>query len=213
MKYEKFRYIYPPRPKNATSPEDIDFFDSTKDFLCQPKIDGSHLVLFLNNENCYIYNRHNQKLTNFQIEEKEIRLLHKDSDGWIVCCGEYCNKNKNDESGTPFNHKLILFDILVYNSEYLIGKTFQERINLLDELFGQNNCEKDYLYNITDNIYRVKTYNTGFKSLYDNWTSKIPLVEGIVMKRSDAKLEMGLSENNNSQGMIKARRKTRNFKF
>jgi hypothetical protein len=38
-------------------------------------------------------------------------------------------------------------------------------------------------------------------------------VEGLVLKRKNAKLEVGTSENNNSKSQIKARKPTKNYKF
>ena len=63
-------------------------------------------------------NRHGDRLTRFEIKNEEILSLYKGTGGWTVLNGEYLNKNKRDETGKSFNHKLILFDILV-NDQYL----------------------------------------------------------------------------------------------
>ena len=126
--------------------------------------------------------------------------------------GEYLNKNKNDETGDSFNHKLIIFDILVYNSDYLLGKSFVERVNLLDEIYGTEDSEKKYLYFIDKNIYRTKTYYDGFANLYTD-LSKIDMIEGLVLKRQNAKLELGITEDNNSKSQVKFRKRTLNYSF
>ena len=69
-----------------------------------------------------------------------------------LVCGEYMNKGKNDITNKPLNHVFFIFDILVYNGEYLIGTTFEERIELLDKIFGTKN-DNDYYYKINENIY------------------------------------------------------------
>lgn len=211
MKYTNFRYIYPTRPKNAIPETELDSWD-TGGLLAQPKINGSNCLIFTNSHKTIVMNRHNQKLTNFQIESPEIHDIYR-GDGWIVLNGEYANKSKSDEGGRIFNHKLVIFDILVYNNDYLIGKTFEERIKLLDLLYGQTNSEKDYLYSITNNIYRVKSYNNDFKKLFQNLTLNNNLVEGLVMKRRNARLEAGHSEDNNSRSQIKCRVATKNYKY
>ena len=156
-------------------------------------------------------NRHNQVLTNVQIRD-EILALYRGVDAeWIVINGEYMNKAKQDENAL-FNHKLVIFDILVYKSDYIIGKTFEERIHLLDELYGTEKSDNDYLYKISDNIYRVKSFNKGFKELFDN-LSKIDMIEGLVMKRKNAKLEIGNTENNNTKSQLKCRKPTKNYKY
>lgn len=212
MKYTNYRYIYPPRPKNAISSDDLTFWDNGS-LIGQPKLNGSNCVIFMNGTQTMLMNRHNQRLTNFQIAQTELNSLFKCKKGeWLVLNAEYLNKAKLDEHGLIFNHKLVIFDILTFKSDYLVGKTFQDRVDLLDELYGKQNSEKDYLYSISDNIYRTKTYDKGFKSLYDTLT-QIDVVEGLVLKRKNAKLEVGNTENNNTKSQLKARKATKNYKY
>jgi ATP-dependent DNA ligase len=212
MKYENYRYIYPPRPKNAIPDSDLNFWDNNS-LLAQPKLNGSNTTIYTNGQQVIVMNRHNSRLTNFQISLDEIKSLFRGNPGeWLVINGEYLNKSKQDERGVPFNHKLVIFDILVFKSNYLVDQTFQQRVNLLDELYGQKDSEKSYLYSISDNIYRVKSYESGFKSLFDELT-KIDLIEGLVMKRKNAKLEIGNTENNNTKSQLKARKPCKNYKF
>ena len=212
MKYNSFRYLYPPRPKNAIPDSDLDFWDNGS-LIGQPKLNGSNCVAFTNGEKVMMMNRHSQYLTNVSIAKEEILGLFRGEVGkWMVINGEYLNKSKQYENRLTFKHKFVIFDILVYNSEYLIGKTFQERISLLDELYGQRDSEKSYLYSISDNVYRVKSFESGFKSLFDELT-KIDMVEGLVLKRKNAKLEAGTSELNNTKSQLKARKATKLYKF
>jgi ATP-dependent DNA ligase len=212
MKFENYRYIYPPRPKNAINPDDLTFWDNNS-LLAQPKLNGSNTTIYTNGEQVIIMNRHGARLTNFQIPLDEIKSLYRGVRGqWLVINGEYLNKSKQDERGITFNHKLIIFDILVYKSDYLVGQTFQQRVHLLDELYGKNDSEKSYLYSISDNVYRVKSFDTGFKSLFDQLTP-IDMIEGLVMKRKNAKLEIGNTENNNTKSQLKARKPTKLYKY
>ena len=212
MNYNSFRYIFPPRPKNAIPDSDLNFWDNGS-LLAQPKLNGSNCVIFTNGEKLMIMNRHSQYMTNVDIQRQEVIDLFKGDVGkWMVLNGEYLNKSKQDENRQTFNHKLVIFDILVYNSDYLVGKTFQERINLLDELYGQKDSEKSYLYSISNNVYRVKSFENGFKSIYDQLTP-IDLIEGLVLKRENARLEIGNTENNNIKSQLKARKPTKNYKF
>ena len=212
MKFENYRYIYPPRPKNAINPDDLTFWDNNS-LLAQPKLNGSNTTIYTNGEQVIIMNRHGARLTNFQIPLDEIKSLYRGVRGqWLVINGEYLNKSKQDERGITFNHKLIIFDILVYKSDYLVGQTFQQRVHLLDELYGKNDSEKSYLYSISDNVCRVKSFDTGFKSLFDQLTP-IDIIEGLVMKRKNAKLEIGNTENNNTKSQLKARKPTKLYKY
>lgn len=212
MNYNSFRYIFPPRPKNAIPDSDLNFWDNGS-LLAQPKLNGSNCVIFTNGEKLMVMNRHSQYMTNVDIQRQEILDLFKGDIGkWMVLNGEYLNKSKQDENRQTFNQKLVIFDILVHNSDYLVGKTFQERINLLDELYGQKDSEKSYLYSISNNVYRVKSFENGFKSIYDQLTP-IDLIEGLVLKRKNARLEIGNTENNNIKSQLKARKPTKLYKF
>lgn len=211
MKYNKFRYVYPPRPKNAISPEDLNYYDNGN-FLCQCKLNGSNCVIFTNGVDYFVMNRHKQRLTNFKITNEELSEIYRGDGEWMIINGEYMNKSKSDEKSKVFNHKLVIFDILAYNGEYLVGSTFSDRVELLDKLYGKQESEKDYLYSITTNVYRVKSYSNNFKNLFDTITT-IDMIEGLVMKRSNAKLEAGLTESNNIKSQLKCRKPTLNYKY
>jgi len=212
MKYNSYRYIYPPRPKNAIPDSELNFWDN-KSLIAQPKLNGSNCVIFMDGTRNMVMNRHNQRLTNFELSQVELNALYKCNPGELmVINGEYLNKSQQDERGVTFNHKLVIFDILVFKSDYLVGSTFSDRITLLDELYGTKDSEKPYLYSISDNVYRVKSFETGFKQIFDDLT-KIDMIEGLVLKRKSAKLEIGNTENNNTKSQLKARKATKNYKY
>ena len=210
-KYINYRYLYPPRPKNAISPNDLTFWDNNS-LLAQPKLNGSNCLIFTNGVKVIVMNRHNQRLTNFRLTDEEIKSLYRGNGGWMVLNGEYLNKSKMDETGQTFNHKFVIFDILCFDGDYLVGKTFEERVQLLDTLYDQRNCEKEYLFGISENVYRVKSYLSGFNDLFNQLTS-IDIIEGLVMKRRNARLEIGSSEMNNVKSQIKCRKATLNYKY
>lgn len=209
-KYLNYRYIFPPRPKNAIPDTELSFWDNGS-LLAQPKLNGSNCVIFTNGEKTIVMNRHNQRLTNFNISDNEIKDIYR-GDGWMILNGEYMNKSKSDENSQVFNHKFVIFDILGFNGEYLVGKTFEERVILLDEIYGQVDSDKEYLFKVTENVYRVKSYTVDFKNIFDKLTP-IDMLEGLVMKRKNARLELGTSENNNTRSQLKCRKATRNYKY
>ena len=210
-KYLTYRYVYPPRPRNAISPDDLLFWDNGT-LICQPKLNGSNCLIFTNGVKVIIMNRHAKRLTGFNLTDSEVLNLYRGTGGWTILNGEYLNKSKMDETGQPFNHKFVIFDILCYDGDYLVGKTFEERINLLDELYDTYDSEKDYLFSISENVYRVKSYRNGFKDFFDKYTP-IDIIEGVVLKRSNARLEVGASEQNNVKSQLKSRKPTLNYKY
>ena len=212
MNYIKFSYIYPPRPKNAIQSSDLDFWENNDNMIAQCKLNGSNCSIYTNGDIYVVMNRHGQRLTNFKLSESEIKSLYKGTGGWMLLNGEYLNKSKKDENNKIFNHKFIIFDILINDGDYLVGKTFENRINILDNLYGKTDSEKPYLYSISENVYRVKSYTSGFNKIYDEVT-KVDMMEGIVMKKKCAKLESSGSSDNNSRGQVKVRKKTKNYAY
>jgi hypothetical protein len=210
MKYNNYKYIFPPRPKNAIQSSDLDFWDNNT-LLAQPKLNGSNSVIFTNGEKVIVMNRHNGRLTNVQVPMEEILSIYKGK-GWMVLNAEYMNKSKSDENRKVFNHKFVIFDILVLDGDSLVGKTFEERVILLDQLYGTKDCEKPYLYGISENIYRVKSYTSNFLDLYNDLV-EIDMIEGLVLKRKSARLEAGTSELNNVRSQIKCRKATKNYRY
>lgn len=207
IKYESFQYIYPPRPKNPIPPSDLKIWDNGM-MIAQPKVNGTNCTIYLNGKEIYVFNRHGQRLSNFHISKDEIMSLYRGT-GWMVLNGEYTNKGKLIDTGVSFSDKFCLFDILVQNSNYLIGTTFEHRINLMGEFYGD---PRNTLHQISENVFLVKSFYSNFVKIYDDLT-KIDLMEGLVLKRRSSKLEIGSSENNNSKSQIKVRKPTKNYKF
>ena len=211
MKYSNYRYIYPPRPKNAIPSSDLNSYDNGT-MLAQPKLDGSNCLIFTDGKTVKVMNRHSQPMSRFEIPTEEILSLYKGSGGWTVINGEYLNKSKRDETGNTFNHRFVIFDILVNDGDYLIGKTFDQRIKILDEMFGTIESEKNYLYSISANVLRVKTYADRLLENFERLV-RIDMVEGLVMKRKNARLEIGNTELNNVNSQLKSRKPTKNYKY
>ena len=211
MKYLNYRYLFPPRPKNPIPNTELSFWDNGS-LIAQPKLNGSNSSIYTNGEKVIVMNRHGARLSRVEVDDSEILSLYKGNGGWTVLNCEYLNKNKTDEKRKAFNHKFVIFDILVNDGDYLVGKTFEERIALLDNMFGQNECEKSYLYGISENVYRVKSYQNQFNMLYDTLTP-IDMIEGLVLKRKTARLEIGNTELNNTKSQIKCRKSTLNYKY
>lgn len=221
MKYDKFIYIYPPRPEHKTKPQNLNSFGNSGDYIAQPKYNGSCCIVFTNGKELLVYNRH-KELLNLLTNYKEIDFRGLSKTGnWFVYCGEYLNKSKISERGVKDNNKFIIWDILVNDGSYLIGSTTMDRLELLEGIFpskrmviGESGME---LYNhlcVTDlnNIYKAPTYLNNFTDLYNDIV-KTPLYEGLVIKKRDAKLAFGFQELNNHEWQIKCRKETKIYNF
>lgn len=215
-----FKIMFPPRPKNPIHQSAIGEFDNGMLFA-QPKLNGSQGVLYINEDGFDFRNRHKEVLTNINIDRKELQSLHRGT-GDMILCGEYLNKNQNHKIG-EFNHKYVLFDILMYDGVHLIGKTFKQRQDLLRSLFYSDSIEFDGFIrqvNGLNDVYIVESFDKDFNELYKALTEEdkkgqpvYPVYEGLVMKDRNSKLEYGFSTDNNHKSQVKCRRATKNYQF
>ena len=215
--YSDFKYIYPPRAESAIDPKLLK--DIGESWIAQPKYNGSCTVLFINGHADYkLYNRHAEPLT---LQQPINYTALNDSEKYMVLCGEYLNKNKTGENGLPFNHKFIIWDILVWKGEYLLGTSVEERLTILYTLFGSSRghiSEKGmHLFNHLHttplhDVFMAPSYQHSFKNLFDELI-QTDLYEGLVLKKKNARLDLGLREKNNGAWQFKARKGTRNYQF
>lgn len=203
------KYIFPPRPENKIPRSSLDKFDNGM-FIAEPKFNGSCCEPYIEVDSIKIMNRHKNFLTGVKIKDEEFRSILDVGDGNLYV-GEYMNKSKKDKFGNVFNHKFIIFDIIVLRGEHLIGKTFLERYNILLDLFDFIS-EDDLTYKISENIYLTKIFETNFCEIWDDIT-KIDMIEGLVLKKKNAKLETGITEKNNVKSQIKCRKETKNYSY
>lgn len=215
--YNDFKYIYPPRPEAAIVPDLLD--DLGPGWIAQPKYNGSCAMLFINGRKDYrICNRKGAALT---LQWPINYTALNDSDKYMVLCGEYLNKSKSGEDGKPFNHKLIIWDILVWKGIYLVGESCEHRLKILHQLFGTSRGHVsgkgitifNHLHTTDmENVFMAPSYLNNFKRLY-NEIIQTDLYEGLVLKKAVAKLELGFKERNNTSWQVKARKATKNYNF
>ena len=209
VKYNKYSYRYPPRPEMQIPVSVLNDLDEQKLFIAQPKLNGSCMELYTNGKEVIVMNRHKKSLTH-KLDVEELRALHR-GEGWMLLVGELMNKNKKDETGKSWNHKFVIFDILVYDGEHMLGSTFEERANLLEKLYPKSEI-KLYMSQISENCFRVLSMIEQFQSIFNKITP-FDMYEGLVLKRRDGKLENGISANNNTRTQLKCRKPTKNYSY
>lgn len=213
--YNNFRYYFPPRPEIKSPQNRLPIYEKMG-FWGSPKLNGSCSMLYTNSSlytdsaHMKFMGRHQNTFAHEIIPKEDLVALHKSS-GWQVLVGEYMNKSKKDANGKIFNGYLVLFDILVYNSKYLTGTTYQERQELLETLFPSFKYDK-WIDQVSKNVYKVKNFKSGFVALY-NEIIEIDMYEGLVFKRPQGILEMGLREINNTGWQVKIRKPTKNYTY
>lgn len=216
--YLNFNYIYPPRPEYKISPQELIKFDNGK-YVAQPKYNGTCCIVFTNGKETHIYNRHKQPLSSY-CKDITFDKLAKSND-WYVYTGEYLNKGKLGENGDKEKDKFIIWDVLVWEGNYLIGETLLDRIALLEHIYPCNRAilkpEGLEIYEHLcctefNGIYKAPTYMNNFEKLYEDIV-KVDLYEGLVLKKTETKLSFGFQEINNHDWQIKCRKPTKIYQF
>lgn len=216
MIYDKYKFLFPPRPENKINPLEIDKYDDGR-FIGQPKYNGSAVTIATNGIDLHIRNRHDEPKTRV---DKEINFMgmHK-CDGWLVVAGELLDKSKRDEFGGILKG-FVLWDLLVWDSKYLIGSTLQERLDLMENIWPSQRMQVtpkgilqyDHLcFTDSQGVFRAPSYTHNFSELYEKLIVT-DLYEGLVLKRLDAKLELGFNEKNNSNWALKVRKSTKIYR-
>lgn len=227
--YSKFRYIYPPRAENALPASSIkDYDDGT--FLAQPKLNGDCLLIFTNGIETIVMDRHKKQFSKPIKMMESLKMLHRESisekkddksNKWMILVGEHMVKSQRNEAGDIWNEKYVIFDIIAFDGIQLIGKTFQERVELLDKLYGKEEIALTKTGTYTDKflyatnvegVFRVKSFYDCFTTIWNDLI-KIEMYEGLVLKRMGARLENGNSQKNNTSSQIKFRRPTKNYSY
>ena len=208
MKYSEFNYLYPPRPALKAPRTSITKFEELG-FIAQPKLNGSCGVLFTDGERVIFMNRHKSPFAKYSIPQEELKKLHR-GEGWLVLVGEHMNKSQKDGKKKLFNGKFVIFDILVYSGQHLVGTTFSQRQELLDQLYETQPFDT-WISQISSSIFRVNNLQNA-EEHWENLT-QTGMYEGYVFKRKDGKLDLGFNSGNNSGWQIKIRKPTKNYSY
>lgn len=197
--------ICPPRAKHKILPARIDNFD-TGEYLAQPKLNGSCSALAMTSKNYELWNRHGGKLAS----SIDFGNLYRGK-GEMILVGEYMNKGKSDGKGIKFNNKLVIWDVVCYNGKNLIGTRFDERVDLLFDLYKPEPYD-EYIMQISEDVFMVDSFGKKFGKLFKE-IIKIDMYEGLVLKKRHGILERFDTDNTNKGWQVKVRKPTNSYTF
>jgi hypothetical protein len=203
-KYEEYKYLYPPRApgSHAIDKSQINFI-AGQGFGAQKKKNGTNNVIFTNGTDVIFRPRHGDENPHklWTPLPEHIEFFKGFGTKWSVFCSELLH------SKVPgIRHQIFIHDVLVWQGEYLIGTTFNERQNLLKGItLRHKGVDEGDQFRIHPNVTIAKLYTGGaleFKSLFK---SLKPEDEGLVFKRLEGKLSPCIAENSNADWQYKCR--------
>lgn len=212
MQMNRFFYIYPPRPVGAIEFKS-EYFESlkAKGWVGQMKLNGQRNLLYVRPDGeIELWNRHREKHRNFVMPpwlNDQIKSTLNLSEGkWTVLDGELLHAKDSTTKNIMY-----FWDVLVYNSEYLLNTSYQQRYDLLTQniipIAGLT--PTDEAIKISDNLWVA--YNIPPSGWDECWklTSK-SYVEGLVFKNLQATLKPGFNKENNGDWLIRCRKPKNN---
>lgn len=207
MRYDEYRYLYPPRPDNVVTPSQLKFYTKQMIYGAQVKKNGTQNMIFVNKATNVVLcrTRHGDtehKLWKPNTENMDwIDLLP--GQGWYVFAAELMHNKTGITRDTNY-----IFDVLVNNGDYLVGTTFEDRYAQISELFVTHREQMSVShYTIGKHLWVSNLHRGDFTALWRTITVDIndPEDEGIVLKQMDTTLNLCGKQNANNNSMLKCR--------
>jgi ATP-dependent DNA ligase len=203
------RYIYPPKPILISIDQPLfKELDADPDVVGELKYNGTRLELYVYEpirptvQRFEFWGREKQRLT-YSPSEKVIECLNQIQwEGNCLVDGELLHfKSKQTKN------MIVIWDVFVWNDEFLGKQTFAERRKLLESAMPVSFQTGEF-----KDVFLSRQWSTGFKAVYDEYT-KIAWIEGLVMKKLSAKLIVGTTSCPDVPYMWKVRKANKNYRF
>ena len=210
MHLNEFTYFYPEAPKLLHVGSDL-FHRLSQDpaWIAEKKYNENRLELHCRARHYMrrvprhgyfeFWNRHHELLNYEPSEEmaEALVLLFENLKGYCLFDG---GLRHNKVKGV--RHKIVIYDIFVWNSELLLREQFDERRKRIADLFPND-----------ESIIRIPEHYPGsFDQTYCR-VIEDDEIEGLVMKRLTGKIKPGRSAPIDSNWMFKVRKPSGRYKF
>lgn len=208
--YSAYRYLYPPRPKNAVAPDSLAFYEK-RGWWAQFKKNGTCTTIDISpTKDITVMTRHaaEHKAWHISSEVKQALIQLFPEPFWVKLIAEVLHSKTKTIKDTLYIH-----DVIVWENQILLGSTFATRQNLLDQKLITNvETKTHYVCESSNKIWYAKRYTSGFKQLFAE-IRDTSIDEGLVLKNPKGKLESCDVKVNNSAWQVKVRHSTKNYQF
>jgi len=210
MKYNQFKFLFPPRPENAIPAAMLNFYEG-RGWMAQYKKNGTNTIIAISPEKEFTaMTRHNAEhkawaLTD-HIKQELVRLFPEPE--WYVLCAEVMHSKTPNIKDTIYIH-----DMLVWMSEFMINSTFIERAKLLDsKLITNVEAQSHYVCDSEGKIWYAKRFTEGFLAMFKA-IRDVKVDEGLVLKDPDGQLRACRTATENSSWQVKCRHSAKGYAF
>lgn len=224
MRFDNFIYFYPEKPVLIHRDQAlVNELSENDNYVAEPKYNGTRCVVVCLNGNIEFWTRHGAPVKNMNKSAPEYEEMVKEIKSNLPAKGHYQFEGELRHSkviGVQF--KLVLWDCLIYDGEYLNKLTYDERRELVLKHFQTPPNASGKVINL--DAYRrrvsvIEQYTGDFKAIFDEFVSGQRQLgtpeecEGLVIKNRKGKLALGRRTNPDSKWMFKIRKETGRHKF
>lgn len=213
MPFREFRTLYPPHPAITWKPSEL---HSLRGYRAQYKYDDWHvLVYFFPNGKIRLYSRKKGPLPRYRPPSplmQELGRLKLPPGEFHVLDGGLIHYRSDRVKNT-----IVLWDVLVHSSEYLLGTTYESRYRLLRKICGnpKKPVKLDRVpiaLSIAPQLWLAPLLSDDPKRLFDE-ASAVPEIEGLVLKKMNAPLERAHRMESNARWQIRVRKPRMDYAF
>lgn len=223
MKFNKIIYFYPEKPVLILKESNaLDEMSNDPDYVAELKYNGQRCELHFFNGNAEFWDRHGKHL------DYNSNSLYKDGresivvelrkrfgyKGYFVFDGEL----RHNKAGVY--NRFMIYDIHVYENEFLNRLIFSERRDILESHFEAVEYEDEHDLRYFPDIRPVSLstqYPDEFRQLFidagEGSYGNTDEIEGIVIKNLNGKLKLGRSSSSHSMWMFKVRHATGRHRY
>lgn len=223
MRFDKFIYFYPEKPTLVHRDQElVQEMSDNPDFVAEPKYNGTRCVVVILDGKVEFWTRHNHPVKNLKASPERDELVVEIQRA-VPAKGHYQFEGELRHSKvTGIQNKLVLWDCLIYDGEYLNKLTYDERRELVIKHFQRPSDASGKVISILPYLKRVKVieqYESDFRAIFDEFVAgqrqlgEPEEFEGLVMKNRKGKLALGRTTNPDSRWMFKIRIETGRHKF
>lgn len=232
LKVETDQYIFPPRPQTAMPFKDVVFFTEIG-WGWQYKVNDSRcLIKYLPDGSVELWNRHAERFRSYHCPDwLQAQLLTvRDHLGLSSSELHILDGGLLDQKHAAIKDTIVIWDILVRDGMHLLGEKYLPRYETIATgtipyqyshptyeapiRFGMSYPESPNVFHLEWNPDgdphkcwdQVHVINAPFDE-------NSPLIEGMVFKDPDGRLEMGMKEKNNESWLCRTRVKTGRHPF
>jgi ATP-dependent DNA ligase len=209
------KVIYPPRPKSAIPPKELEYYEKQGVWCLQYKYNGSRSVIHIEADGTVsVWSRHGDAHRSWtlsaSIRDQLLALpgLVKGQEYWLD--GELLIKTFAEDT----KGKIVLFDVLQAGKYLFLKPDQMGRLAMLDEICGKPRTLDSWRgmgYVISEDLLMAPTFIENFKARFNE--DRGDEVEGLVLRRKDAGLDNFGQKEYECSWIIRCRKPHKNYNF